>query len=384
MHNRACVDQVTSMFATRDMRLLASAAQSKISRLKTATRSSFLHALGTSKRVEVTADIHAPLVVLPEDLEDRSRSSLLVLDLGHIAFRRDDVLKRDGVENLPGDSPLAFPPVIDVDVTSSSVEGLSVPGLFTADPLVADAPEDVAQDDWLLDVTGVQVVVADASSFFGAASTDNGPSASKAALSSDTAIVEEFDLNVKVRTATDLSSNGLIGVRVEANLPRLSCNVHSSAYLLLTRLLKSELERPTTAAAGADPFPPESPLVSSSGEEERMTHVPQTGTRGAVAARLFPASASPSLSPGSPGETQRPRLIKAVLASELEPVTEVPGEGPPKDSGDGVGGAGVGRPGVFSLTPRRNSLSRGHHRRRSSSGSGCMHPPMLVEDSVCG
>lgn len=43
----------------------------------------------------------------------------------------------------------------------------------------------------------------------------------------------------QVRTATDLSTNGLIGVRVEANLPRLSCNVHSSAYLLLTRLLKN-------------------------------------------------------------------------------------------------------------------------------------------------
>lgn len=146
----------------------------------------------------------------------------------------------------------------------------------------------------------------------------------------------------------------------------------------------SELERPTTAAAGAEPFPPESPLVSSSREEERMTRVPQTGTGGAVASRLFPASATPSLSPGSPGGTQRPRLIKAVLASELEPVTEVPGEGPPEDSDEGVGGAGVGRAGVFSLTPRRNSLSRGHHRRRSSSGSGCMHSPMPVEDSGCG
>ncbi|CAM9729590.1 unnamed protein product [Ectocarpus sp. 6 AP-2014] len=384
MHNRACVDQVTSMFATRDMRLLASAAQSKISRLKRATRSSFLHALGSSKRVEVTADIHAPLVVLPEDLEDRSRSSLLVLDLGHIAFRRDDALRRGAVENPPGDSPLASPSVIDVDVPSSSVEGVSAPGLLTADPLVANVPEDIAQDDWLLNVTGVQVVVADASSFLGPASSDNGPSANKAALSNDTAIVEEVDLNVKVRTATDLSTNGLIGVRVEANLPRLSCNVHSSAYLLLTRLLKNELERPTTAAAAADRFPPESPLVSSSRQEERMTRVPQTGTRGAVASRLFPVSATPSVSPGSPGGTQRPRLIKAVLASELEPVTEVPGEGPPEDSDDGVGGAGVGRAGVFSLTPRRNSLSRGHHRRRSSSGSGCIHSPLPVEDSGCG
>lgn len=89
--------------------------------------------------------------------QDRSRSSLLVLDLGHIAFRRDDALRRDVIENPPGDSPLAFPPVIDVDVPSSSVEGVSAPGLLTADPLVVDAPEDIAQDDWLLDVTGVQV-----------------------------------------------------------------------------------------------------------------------------------------------------------------------------------------------------------------------------------
>ncbi|CAM9181313.1 unnamed protein product, partial [Ectocarpus fasciculatus] len=395
MHSRACVDQVTSMLATRDMRLLASAAQSKISRLKRATRSSFLHALGSSKRVEVTADIHAPLVVLPEDLEECSRSSLLVLDLGHIAFRRDDALKRDAVENPPGDSPRASPPGIDVGVAPSSVEGVPAPGLSMADPLVADAPDDIAQDDWLLDVTGVQVVVADSSSFLGAASSDNGPNAQKAALANDTAIVEEFDLNVKVRTATDLSTNGLIGVRVEANLPRLSCNVHSSAYLLLTRLLKNELERPTTAAAAADPIPRETHLVSSGSEGEQTTRVPQTGARGAVASRLFPASATPSLSSGSPGGKQRDevpvgptlgrhRLIKAVLASELEPVTEVPGEGLPEDSDDSVAGAGVGRAGVFSRTPRKNSLSSGHHRRRSSSGSGSIHSPIPAEDSGCG
>ena len=41
------------MLATRDMRLLASAAQSKISRLQRATRSSFLHALGSKQRLEV-------------------------------------------------------------------------------------------------------------------------------------------------------------------------------------------------------------------------------------------------------------------------------------------------------------------------------------------
>lgn len=157
----------------------------------------------------------------------------------------------------------------------------------------------------------------------------------------------------------------------------------------------SELERPTITAAAADPIPPESPLVSSSREEERTTRVPQTGARGAVASRLFPASATPSLSPASPGgkdgeevsigpTSGRHRLMKAVLASELEPVTEVPGEGPPEDSDDGAGGAGVGRAGVFSRTPQKNNLSRGHHRRRSSSGSGCIHSPTPVEDSGCG
>lgn len=50
-----------------------------------------------------------------------------------------------------------------------------------------------------------KVVVADSSSFLGAASSDNAPNVNKAALANDTAIVEEFDLNVKVGgTATRL------------------------------------------------------------------------------------------------------------------------------------------------------------------------------------
>lgn len=59
--------KLTSMLATRDMRLLASAAQSKISRLQRATRSSFLHALGSKQRLEVksTVSLTVPLTVVP-------------------------------------------------------------------------------------------------------------------------------------------------------------------------------------------------------------------------------------------------------------------------------------------------------------------------------
>ena len=48
--------KVTRMLSTRDMRLLTSAAQSKISRLQRATRSTFLHALGSSQRFEASMD----------------------------------------------------------------------------------------------------------------------------------------------------------------------------------------------------------------------------------------------------------------------------------------------------------------------------------------
>ena len=44
---------------------------------------------------------------------------------------------------------------------------------------------------------------------------------------------------LQIRTATDRSTNSLVGIRLDATLPRLSCNVHSSAYLLLSRLLKN-------------------------------------------------------------------------------------------------------------------------------------------------
>ena len=46
-------------------------------------------------------------------------------------------------------------------------------------------------------------------------------------------------LSLQIRTATDRATNSLVGIRLDATLPRLSCNVHSSAYLLLSRLLKN-------------------------------------------------------------------------------------------------------------------------------------------------
>lgn len=46
-------------------------------------------------------------------------------------------------------------------------------------------------------------------------------------------------LPLQIQTATDRSTNSLVSIRLEATLPRLSCNVHSSAFLLLSRLLKN-------------------------------------------------------------------------------------------------------------------------------------------------
>lgn len=43
---------------------------------------------------------------------------------------------------------------------------------------------------------------------------------------------------IQIRTTTDRSTDGLVGLGLEASLPRLSFNLRSSAYLLLSRLLK--------------------------------------------------------------------------------------------------------------------------------------------------
>lgn len=86
-------------------------------------------------------------------------------------------------------------------------------------------------------------------------------------------------------------------------------------------------------------------------------------------------------SPGH-GKLGRDRAIKTVLSSELEPVTEVPGEGPGEpEEGEWDGAAGgVSTP----RTSRRNSGSRRHRRRRSSSGSCSFHGPIFEQDEVGG
>lgn len=86
-------------------------------------------------------------------------------------------------------------------------------------------------------------------------------------------------------------------------------------------------------------------------------------------------------SPGR-GKLGRDRAIKTVLSSELEPVTEVPGEGPGEpEEGEWDGAAGgVGTP----RSSRRNSGSRRHLRRRSSSGSRSFHGPIFEQGEVGG
>lgn len=100
-----------------------------------------------------------------------------MLDLGHIAFRRDDTAaaRRDGdhsakssprtsTSSAPSGALMAAssPPFSsDPENRTASMTGGGVSGPGTAlgdDPLEAEGGlEDVAQNDWRLDVTGVQV-----------------------------------------------------------------------------------------------------------------------------------------------------------------------------------------------------------------------------------
>lgn len=71
------------------------------------------------------------------------------------------------------------------------------------------------------------------------------------------------------------------------------------------------------------------------------------------------------------------RGIKTVLSSELEPVTEIPGEDGLDDTDDVLGVARGGPP----RTPRRQSRS---HRRRSSSGASSTTHASILEESGSG
>lgn len=106
----------------------------------------------------------------PINLQERSSSSLLVLDLGHIAFRRDDTVRRAGehsVESPRPNSQFSSPRVtraseFSPDDPGYAASGAGVPGqgMLMNDPLVvAGGSEDVAQNDWRLDVSGVQVIL---------------------------------------------------------------------------------------------------------------------------------------------------------------------------------------------------------------------------------
>lgn len=116
--------------------------------------------------------LREPLPLLPQQFfqEHSPSNTLLVLDLGHIAFRRDDAAaaaKREGGQSAksslrpsaPSDALLAASPFSsDPENHAASGGGMFGPGTIVDDPLMVDEGfEDVAQNDWRLDVSGVQV-----------------------------------------------------------------------------------------------------------------------------------------------------------------------------------------------------------------------------------
>ncbi|CAM9407123.1 unnamed protein product [Choristocarpus tenellus] len=321
VYSRSCVDQVRSMFDTTDMRLLRHAAQTRIQRLQRVTRSSLIHALTGRQKVQVSADIYAPSLMLADNLQDPSKGSLLLVDLGLISFGKDNTHAIQVSQNPPPDLDkedvdkfITTPAhtMTDTRVTtrasfqtvereSSSTEAdnhgelLGIGAIHQPNPITKHllspshssrsdhfvslvhrignpaAVEAMAQggsaggggtscglvggrfteDDWELKVTGVQVVVVtNATNIFegghsvGGGSSllgDKAPDNERASHFSngtdkETAVVEKFDLFIKVRTRADAVTNKLLGAKLQANLPRLSFNLHNSAYLLLARL----------------------------------------------------------------------------------------------------------------------------------------------------
>lgn len=100
-------------------------------------------------------------------VQEPSRSSLLVMDLGHIAFRRDEETAGTPAVHpyTPGDSDIMSPALN----ASSSWRGSNVPqggdvitGDGTDDPLdrsLGVQSSNVGDSDWRLDISGVQVCV---------------------------------------------------------------------------------------------------------------------------------------------------------------------------------------------------------------------------------
>lgn len=76
---------------------------------------------------------------------------MLVLDLGHIAFRRDDLIMRgDNVDVSPGDGFVAYS-------AASGQSAKEEEGVLEQGILGANGSGLMAVDNWRLDVSGVQV-----------------------------------------------------------------------------------------------------------------------------------------------------------------------------------------------------------------------------------
>lgn len=122
------------------------------------------------------APTYACLLQRRNPQEHSPSNTLLVLDLGHIAFRRDETTARkvfDVEEKSARSSPgaptapaealpaAAAPPSSDPESRVASAGGELAPGATVQIPPVAEGggveDVDVARNDWRLDVSGVQV-----------------------------------------------------------------------------------------------------------------------------------------------------------------------------------------------------------------------------------
>lgn len=181
----------------------------------------------------------------------------------------------------------------------------------------------------------------------------------------------------------------MVGCFSPIHLPSSAFLDHSSPRCSPIGPRFSELSRPASLASSptwtsseGNPYPGNQ-LPSSTEREEGGTAAASRLHRSSSSSSSISGVASGESDDGSSVATRaamsaRPgRGIKTVLSSELEPVTEIPGEAGLDDPDDVPG---VGR-GATPRTPRRHSRN---HRRRSSSSASSVTPASILEESGIG